>query len=53
MKSYQLDPKEPRRLTKKEAERLEAAPIDYSDIPPLGEEFFSKAKQAWPPAKQQ
>jgi uncharacterized protein (DUF4415 family) len=27
--------------------------IDYSDIPPLGEEFFRKATVAWPPAKHQ
>lgn len=27
--------------------------IDYSDIPPLGDEFFKKATAAWPPAKQQ
>ena len=27
--------------------------IDYSDIPPLGNEFFEKATVAWPPAKQQ
>lgn len=53
MKRYQLDPKKPRQLTAKEKQRLEATPIDYSDIPPLGEEFFSKAKRAWPPAKQQ
>jgi hypothetical protein len=32
---------------------LVAAPIDYSDIPPLGDEFFAQAKAAWPPAKQQ
>ncbi len=32
---------------------MEAAPIDYSDIPPLGDEFFTKATVAWPPAKQQ
>ena len=27
--------------------------IDYSDIPPLGDEFFEKAKVAWPPMKKQ
>jgi uncharacterized protein (DUF4415 family) len=27
--------------------------IDYSDIPPLGDEFFNKATVEWPPAKQQ
>jgi hypothetical protein len=53
MRRHRLDPKKPRRLTAKEQQRLEAAPIDYSDIPPLGEEFFSKAKRIWPPEKQQ
>jgi uncharacterized protein (DUF4415 family) len=53
MKRYRLDPKKPRQLTPEEQERLDKARIDYSDIPPLGDEFFSKAKQAWPPAKQQ
>ena len=28
-------------------------PIDYSDIPPLGDEFFRKATAAWPPVKKQ
>ena len=27
--------------------------IDYSEIPPLGDEFFKKATVAWPPTKQQ
>jgi uncharacterized protein (DUF4415 family) len=27
--------------------------IDYSDIPPLGDEFFRKAAIPWPPAKRQ
>jgi uncharacterized protein (DUF4415 family) len=27
--------------------------IDYSDIPPLSDEFFTKATVAWPPAKHQ
>jgi uncharacterized protein (DUF4415 family) len=53
MKRYRLDPKKPRQLTPEEQERLDKARIDYSDIPPLGDEFFAKAKQAWPPAKQQ
>jgi uncharacterized protein (DUF4415 family) len=52
MKRYRFDPKKPRQLTEDEARRLDAARIDYSDIPPLDEEFFAKAKQAWPPAKQ-
>src|SRR5579862_2069909 len=53
MKRYRLNPKKPRQLTPAEARRLDAIPIDYSDIPPLGEEFFKKATVAWPPAKQQ
>jgi len=53
MTRYRLDPKNPRQLTPAEARRLEAFPIDYSDIPPLDDEFFSKARAAWPPPKQQ
>src|SRR5437870_5664633 len=53
MKRYRLDPTQPRQLTPAEARRLDATPIDYSDIPPLGEEFFTKATAAWPPAKHQ
>jgi uncharacterized protein (DUF4415 family) len=53
MKSYRLDPKKPRQLTPAETRRLEATPIDYSDIPPLGDEFFTKATAQWPPAKRQ
>ncbi len=34
-------------------DRIKDAGIDYSDIPPLGNEFFTKATEAWPPAKQQ
>ena len=53
MKRYRLDPKKPRQLTPAEARRLDATPIDYSDIPPLGDDFFTKATVAWPPAKRQ
>jgi uncharacterized protein (DUF4415 family) len=53
MKRYQLNPQKPRRLTSAEARRLDAMSIDYSDIPPLGDEFFTKATQAWPPTKRQ
>jgi uncharacterized protein (DUF4415 family) len=53
MKPYRLDPKKTRQLTPAEARRLNAMPIDYSDIPPLGDEFFTNAMEAWPPAKQQ
>jgi uncharacterized protein (DUF4415 family) len=53
LKRYQLDHNKPRQLTPAEARRLDAKPIDYSDIPPLGDEFFSKATTAWPPTKKQ
>ena len=53
MKRYRLNPKKPRQLTVAEARRLNAAPIDYSDIPPLSDEFFAKARADWPPAKNQ
>jgi uncharacterized protein (DUF4415 family) len=53
MKRYRLGPKKPRQLTPEEQERLDKARIDYSDIPLLGDKLFAKAKQAWPPAKQQ
>lgn len=53
MKRYRLDPNKPRTLTPTEARRLEAIPIDHSDIPPLDDEFFRKATEAWPPMKQQ
>jgi uncharacterized protein (DUF4415 family) len=38
----------PRRL-----KRLDAAPVDYSNIPQLGDEFFAKVSVPWPPAKRQ
>ncbi len=53
MKRYRLDPAKVRKLTPAEARRLGAAPLDYSGIPPLGDEFFAKARVAWPPPKQQ
>ena len=34
-------------------DRMKDSAIDYSDIPPLGREFFAKATAAWPPTKQQ
>ena len=34
-------------------DRMKDRDIDYEDIPPLGKEFFTKAQEAWPPAKQQ
>jgi uncharacterized protein (DUF4415 family) len=53
MKRYRLDPKKPRQLTPAEARQLDATRIDYSDIPPLNDEFFAKARADWPPAKRQ
>jgi len=53
MKRYRLNSNTPRQLTPAEARRLDATPIDYSDIPPLGDDFFAKATAAWPPAKRQ
>jgi uncharacterized protein (DUF4415 family) len=32
---------------------LKDADIDYSDMPVLDKSFFTKAMEAWPPAKQQ
>jgi uncharacterized protein (DUF4415 family) len=32
---------------------MKDAAIDYSDIPPLGKSFFTKATEAWPPVKRQ
>ena len=53
MKRYRLDPKKRRRRTPAEARRLDAAPVDYSGIPPLGDEFFASATAEWPPVKHQ
>jgi uncharacterized protein (DUF4415 family) len=53
MKRYKVDPEKPRKLTSAETRRLDRAPIDYSDIPPLGDEFFKKATAVWPPVKKQ
>jgi uncharacterized protein (DUF4415 family) len=53
MTRYRLDAEKPRQLSPVEARRLDATPIDSSDIPPLGDEFFTKAMEPWPPAKHQ
>lgn len=34
-------------------DRTKDGGIDYSDIPPLDESFFTRATEAWPPGKQQ
>ncbi len=45
MTDYRLDPKNLPRLTPEEQRRLDKARIDYSDIPPLGDEFFAEARR--------
>ena len=34
-------------------DRMKDSEVDYSDIPPLGDEFLTKATVAWPPVKKQ
>jgi uncharacterized protein (DUF4415 family) len=34
-------------------DRMKDADIDYSDMPPLGKAFLTKATVAWPPVKKQ
>lgn len=34
-------------------DRIKDSEIDYSDIPPLDKSFFTRATEAWPPAKRQ
>lgn len=51
MKRFELDPNTLPQLSKAQARHLEAMPIDYSDIPELGDEFFRKAAAA--PVKKQ
>lgn len=34
-------------------DRVKDSQIDYSEIPPLDDSFYTKASEAWPPAKQQ
>lgn len=41
IKRFRLDPQNPRRLTAREAQRLDAAKIDYSEIPALTEAWLS------------
>lgn len=54
MVRYTLDPSKPYKMTAAEKKRLEETPIDYSDIPELGDDFFKNAKIVnWPPAKAQ
>ena len=53
MQRYRPYPQAPHELTAAELKALDAAPIDYSDIPPLGDDFFAKVQAHWPPAKHQ
>jgi hypothetical protein len=52
IKRYRLDPKKPPQLTPEEQERIDTARIDYSDIPPLDDEFFARAKHPPAPERQ-
>ena len=45
MKRYKANPKKPYRLTEAEKRHLDAAPIDYSDIPELDDAFFENASR--------
>ena len=47
------DPSNPYTLTPAEEARLDALPIDYSDIPELTDDFFRRAAAAWPVGKTQ
>ena len=53
MKRFKLDPKNPPEMTPAQMKRLDEMPIDYSDIPELGDDFFKNARAAWPPPKSQ
>jgi uncharacterized protein (DUF4415 family) len=53
MKHYKLEPNNLRQLSPEEEFRLDSLPIDYSDIPELGPEFFAKALVLWPSAKEE
>lgn len=53
MKKYHLETSKPPKLTPEQAKRLDEAVIDYSDIPQLGDEFFTRAVTTWPPTKKQ
>ena len=54
MKRYRLDPKKPRQLTRSDLariDRMKDEDIDYSDIPPLDNSFFTRPTVDWPPTK--
>jgi uncharacterized protein (DUF4415 family) len=53
MKRYRLDSRKLSRLTPAARRRLDAKPIDYSDIPALDDSFFKRATGPWPPVKKQ
>ncbi len=46
MRRYRLDPEKPRQLTPAEARRLDATPIEYSDIPPVGARRYRESASA-------
>jgi hypothetical protein len=54
MKRYRPDPKKPRQLTKSDLDRLDRMTddeIDYSDIPPLDDEFSRRRPSNGPRQK--
>jgi hypothetical protein len=51
MIQHRLDPKNPPQLTPEQERRLDETPIDYSDTPELGDEFFTKAAHVEPITK--
>ena len=54
LKHFKLDPKDLPRMTDAQLKRLDETPIDYSDIPELGDDFFKNAEVVnWPPSKAQ
>ena len=53
MEKYHLDASKPPKLAPGQAKRLDEADIGYSDIPELGDAFFTKAVIPWPPMKKQ
>jgi uncharacterized protein (DUF4415 family) len=54
IKRFKLEPKNLPEMTPAQLKRLDEMPIDYSDIPELGDDFFKNAKVVdWPPSKAQ
>ena len=45
IKRYRPDPNKPYKMTPAQLKRLDEMPIDFSDIPELGEDFFKNARR--------